>query len=147
MKPKLWHNILTGLGAALLLAATVFVLVRWSGLPDRIPTHFNAAGQPDGYGGKSGLIGLLVTGWVMYVLVTVLSFFPSTWNMPGKNRPNGLRAGADMLAVLRPLLALIFAWITVCTALGRGLGAWFLPVTLGVLLLDLVVGVVRAYRG
>ena len=147
MRPKLWHHILTALGAALLLAATVFVLVRWPAVTDRIPAHFDAAGQPDGFGAKSGLAVLLGFGWVMYVLVTVLSFFPSTWNMPGKNRPNGLRATADMLAVMRPLVALLFAWLTVCAALGRGLGVWFLPVFLGALLIDLVVGVVRAWRG
>ncbi|MBO5555643.1 MAG: DUF1648 domain-containing protein, partial [Oscillospiraceae bacterium] len=72
MRPKLWHHILTALGAALLLAATVFVLVRWPAVPDRIPAHFDAAGQPDGFGAKSGLAVLLVFGWVMYVLVTVL---------------------------------------------------------------------------
>ena len=147
MKPKLWHHIMTGLGAALLLAATVFVLVRWSSLPEQIPSHFDAAGNPDGYGGKSGLIVLLVFFWFMYALITVCSFFPSTWNVPGKNRPNGLNATADMLAILRVLLALMLGWMLFCSALGRGLGAWFLPAVLGGMALDLGVGIFRAFRG
>lgn len=146
MRPKLWHHIMTVLGFLILLAATVFVLIRWPSLPDRIPSHFGAAGEIDGYSGKSGLIVLLVFGWIMYVFVTVCSFFPSTWNLPGKNRPGGLQATADMLAILRPLLALMFGWLLFCTASCRGLGTWFLPATLGAMGLDLLIGIVRALR-
>ena len=82
----------------------------------------------------------------MYLVITVLSFFPSAWNMPGKNRPGGLRAAADMLAVLRPLIAFMFAWMLFCSARGQDLGAWFLPVVLGAILLNVLVGTVRALR-
>ena len=147
MKPKLWHHLMTGLGLLILLAVTVFVLLRWQSLPEQIPTHFDGAGQADAYSsGKGGLIMLLFTAWGMYALITVTSFFPSTWNMPGKNRPAGLRAGADMLAVLRVQMAFMFAWLLFCTAAGRDLGVWFLPVTLGSTALNLVIGVVRALR-
>lgn len=147
MRQKLWHHIMTGIGFALLLAATAFVLLRWQDLPELIPTHFDAAGQADAYSsGKGGLIMLLFTAWGLYAVITVTSFFPSTWNMPGKNRPAGLRAGADMLALLRVQFAFMFAWLLFCSAAGRDLGAWFLPVTLGSTFLNLLIGIVRALR-
>ncbi len=146
MRPKLWHHIMTALGLMILLAATLFVIIRWGSLPERIPTHFDAAGQADGYGGKSSLVMLLFLSWMTYGMTTFFSFFPDTWNMPGRNRPNGLRATADMLAVTRPLLAFIFGWLIFCSTLGRPLGAWFLPVTMGLLLGNLAVGIIRAMR-
>ena len=83
MRPKLWHHIMTVLGFLILLAVTVFVLIRWSSLPEQIPSHFGAAGQIDGYSGKSGLIVLLVFGWIMYVFVTVCSPRRTCWRCCG----------------------------------------------------------------
>ena len=146
MKQKLWHHIMTGLGLLMLLAATIFVLLHWQSLPEQIPTHFDGAGQASAYGGKGSLIMLLFLSWGMYALITVTSFFPSTWNMPGKNRPAGLRAAADMLALLRVQMAFMFAWLLFCSAAGRDLGVWFLPVTLGTITLNVLIGIVRALR-
>ena len=146
MRQKLWHHIMTGLGLLMLLAATAFVLLRWQSLPEQIPTHFDAAGQADAYGSKGSLIMLLLTAWGLYALITVTSFFPSTWNVPGKNRPAGLRAAADTLAVMRVQFAFMFAWLLFCSAVGRDLGVWFLPVTLGGITLNLAICIVRALR-
>ncbi|MBR1456183.1 MAG: DUF1648 domain-containing protein [Oscillospiraceae bacterium] len=145
MVTKLWHHLCTALGLALLLCATVFALLRWPALPDAIPTHYDAAGAATSYGGKGAFAGLLVTAWLLYAAMTVLSFFPQTWNLP-KQTPRALQASADMLAVLRPLLAFLFGWIILRTAQGRALGVWFLPVTLGAVFVDLAVGLVRARR-
>ena len=145
MRPKLWHHVMTGLSAALLLSVTLFVIVRYPAIPDQIPTHFGPSGQADAFGAKSGILFPLVMGWVMLVMMTVLSFFPGAWNVPG-NSPRALAAAADMIAVLRLVVSLMFGWMTLCSALGRGLGAWFLPVTLAAVFLPLVYLIVQAAR-
>ncbi len=146
MRPRIWHHVMTALGLMILLAATLFAVIRWHAIPEQVPMHFDASGQASGYGSKSTIIFLLIAAWVTYVVITVVSFFPNAWNMPGRNRPNGLRAAADMMAVMRPILAFLFGWLIFCSAQGRGLGAWFLPVTMGALLGNVLMGIARAMR-
>ncbi len=129
MRPKLWHHITTVVAALILLGVTVFAVIRYGSVPDQIPTHFNVAGLADAYGSKSRIIVLLVLGWVSLIMMTVLSFFPNTWNVP-KRTPRALSAAADMVTVMRLVVTLMFAWITICSVLCRGLGAWFLPAVL-----------------
>ena len=146
MRDRILRLLLQVLGLLLLIAATVFVLLHWRTLPDMIPTHFDAAGVPDAYGGKSSLLSLLVVGWVAYLLFTVLSYFPQTWNLPSKT-PRAYRIAGLMMPILGLVLAFVFSWILVCTVLGRGLGAWFLPAVgagIGIPVLALIVGGARS---
>ena len=129
MRPKLWHHVLTGLSALSLLGVTVYTVVRWGSLDGQIPTHFDAAGQPTSYGGPGTLLMLLVMGWMILALFTVLSFFPSLWSVPNRN-PRTLAATANLLAVMKLVITLMFCWIAFCSVQGRPLGAWFMPVTM-----------------
>jgi uncharacterized membrane protein len=45
-------------------------------LPERIPCHFNAAGQPDGWGPKSSAVAVPAIGHSFYCILTVLLWFP-----------------------------------------------------------------------
>ena len=76
MRIKPWYHVMTALGALLLLGATVFAALRWNTLPEQIPTSFDFAGLPDSYGEKNSLFALLGAGWVMFLVMTVISFFP-----------------------------------------------------------------------
>ena len=145
MRPKLWHHVMTGLAAASLLAVTLFVIIRYGAMPDRIPTHFGPSGAADAFGPKSAIWFPLVMGWLMLILMTVLSFFPGAWNVPNRN-PRTLAAAADMVAVMRLVVSLMFAWMTVCGVLGRGVGAWFLPATMAAVFLPLVYLIVQSCR-
>lgn len=129
MRPKLWHHILTGLSALALLGVTIYTVIRWGSLAGKIPTHYDAAGQPTSYGGPETLLVLLVMGWMMLVMFTVISFFPSIWNVPNRS-PRTLAATANMLAVMKFVITLMFSWIVFCSVQGRPIGAWFMPVTM-----------------
>ncbi|HEU4719473.1 MAG TPA: SdpI family protein [Bacteroidia bacterium] len=56
----------------LILAPLTLVLARWSDYPAKIPTHWNAAGEVDDYGGKGALFlsPLINTG--LYLLLLLL---------------------------------------------------------------------------
>ena len=146
VRNKVFRILLQALGMLLLLAATVFVLLRWRTLPDTIPTSFDTAGLPDAYGSRNSLLSMLIVGWVAYLLFTVLSYFPQTWNLPVKT-PRAYRIAGLMMPLLGLVLAFVFSWVLVCTVLGRGLGVWFLPTVgagIGIPVLALIVGGARS---
>lgn len=145
MRTKPWHVVLSVLALLALLSVTLYVGIRWSSIPDRVPQHFDAAGAADGYAGKSSLIGLLLVGWAIYLVQTGVCRAPSTWNIPGKT-PRAYQALRDMMEVLKLLLALMFAYIPWCVARGQNLGRWFLPVTLAAVFGTTAVGIIASLR-
>jgi uncharacterized membrane protein len=75
----------------LLLSYTVFST--YPKLPDSFPTHFNFAGQPDGWGGKSTFIILATVAWILtltfYILVHYMPRMarnPRYVNIPHKEK-------------------------------------------------------------
>ncbi|MEO0576075.1 MAG: SdpI family protein [Pseudomonadota bacterium] len=61
------------LSAGLLLIAAVASVLTYNGLPDQVPTHWNAAGEIDGYSGKLtavliGPAGAAATWLIMWLL-------------------------------------------------------------------------------
>lgn len=146
MRFRIIRFVLQGLGLLCLLAVTVFILSRWQSLPVEIPAHFDVAGRPEGYGPKSSLVSLLAVSWVAYGLFTVLSYFPKAWNLPVKT-PRAYQIAGILMPVLGLVLALIFGWVSLCSALGRGLGAWFLPAVLAGIGVPVLILIVGSFRG
>lgn len=63
---RTWEIVQIGIIVAMSVAAAV----RWGSVPDRIPIHWNAAGEVDGYGGKfSGLLLLPIVAIGLYLLL------------------------------------------------------------------------------
>jgi uncharacterized membrane protein len=65
-----WEGIQLGIIAAMFVAAAI----RWPSLPERIPVHWDASGQVDGYGGK--FVGLLLLPMIAVGLYLLLRFIP-----------------------------------------------------------------------
>ncbi len=146
MRYKIVRILLQGLGLLFLLAVTVYILLRWQSVPAEIPARFDAAGNPTSFAPKGSLVSLLLISWVGYIFFTVVSYFPKTWNLPVKT-PRAYRIAGMLMPVLGLVIALIFGWVSYCSAMSRSLGAWFLPSTLvgiGVPSLVLIVG---SFRG
>lgn len=105
-------------------------------LAARIPTHFNLAGTPNGWGPPSTLILLPIVAVIIYGLITVVSLFPAAFNYPVHITPeNRLRLQAlslQMVAWLKFDLACLFTWLqwsiikTVRNGHGR-LSPWIVP--------------------
>jgi uncharacterized membrane protein len=117
-------------------------------LPVKIPVHFNFAGEPDGYGSRSSLWILPLTGLFMYLVMTVLEAFPNIYNFPVKITPENAvtqyRLATRLIRILKTFILLIFSFIsyqTIKTAMGNatGLGKVFLPLfllfTFGIILI------------
>lgn len=144
MRNVIVYRVLTVITGLLLLASTVFVIVSWSNVPDRIPTHFNFAGEVDAYGGKGSLIFMMVIAWVMFIGITILMKFPGTWNMPvkvtaeNKNRLYGITRG--MLEIIKMLSTLLFIALFVSAAIAATLPPWFTIAILAAIMLSCVIG-------
>jgi uncharacterized membrane protein len=138
-------------GFSFLVVLIALPVIWYNNLPETIPVHFNAAGVPDGYGSRSTLWILPVTGLFMWLLMTVLEAFPQVYNFPVKitaeNIVTQYRMATRLLRILKTVILILFSFIsfqTIKTATGgsSGLGKAFLPVflliTFGVIIIYMV---------
>jgi uncharacterized membrane protein len=136
---------------AFLAALIAIPSMNYSSLPDTIPSHFNAAGQPDDYGGKGTLWMLPATGLFFFILMTIVEQFPQIYNYPveitEENAERQYRNAVRLIRLLKTLILIIFSFLsfkTIQTAAGKssGLGKAFLPVflliTFGIIIIFIV---------
>ena len=141
------------LGLVLTLA---FLAASWGGLPERVPVHFGASGQPDGWGSRNTLWLFAVVPLVIHVGFGLLVRVPHIYNYPTRVTPENAerlyRQGRQLMYWLRAEMVWLFAflcWGTVRVAQGRaqGLGDGFLYVALFVIygtVIWFLVGMIRA---
>ena len=117
------------LGAlAVLIWSTYRALYGPVRLPARIPTHYDLAGQPNGWGTPAMLLLLPALAMALYLLITVVARFPSCFNYPVRvtagNRGRLEPLALGMIAWLKTEVVCLFAWIQISTieAAWRGLG-------------------------
>lgn len=140
-KPQLLDWILEVLGLVTLLSSVVFLIYHYGNLPDTIPRHFNAAGEPDGFS-KKGIIWLLpLIAIGLYAgliwlsrLLTQPRFLP---NIPDEQIPSYLRLITRFIRWLKLIIVALFGylmWGSIQVALGHTdtLSPWLLPVTIAV---------------
>jgi uncharacterized membrane protein len=140
--------------AGALLLAIGDVAMHWSMLPERIPIHFGAAGDPNGWGSKSMLLLLLATTVTMAILLTVAESRQRLINIPmnlDRDSPKVRRLLRSMVIVMKAVITVAFAWIvdlTMRTAVGEanGLGREFMPLFLGGVILPIVYYLVKLFR-
>jgi hypothetical protein len=121
--------------ALLGLLLCLLLLVDYPKLPDRVPSHYDHTGLPDGWGQKSVLFVLPVVALVQYGLLTILAHGLGSGVDRGQATPNP--------SLLLSLLKLEIVWmctyiewrtILVARETAAGLGAGFLPMILIILL-------------
>ena len=100
------------LAPVMLLGVLAYILIVWHTLPERIPTHYNAVGQIDGYGGRGTLLFMPIFGLVMDLTIALTGRFPKSWNTGVRitvlNRVRVYRLLRDLMADLRLTMALFF---------------------------------------
>lgn len=150
MKKHPLDKLLNRLSLLVLLGTALFLALYWKDIPQKVPMHFNAAGQIDRWGSKAELLILPVIAWLLYLLMTVVEQFPGAWNTGVKvteeNRERVYALLGHMLSTLKFLIMVMFAWITLWCALAKPLPVWFLPVVLGAVFGDMIYWLVRVFR-
>ena len=131
---------LDALALSTLVFMWVFALVNYTTLPETIPVHFDANGTADGYGSRLTLFLLPAIGSAQWFLLGWVAGIPESYNYNFRITPENAaphyRLSVRFIRLLRFVILLIFALIVVMminAATGKkdGLGAWFLPLVLG----------------
>lgn len=120
---------------ALLLGTVVFLAVFWKNIPDSVPNHFNGAGQIDSYAPKKTLILLPVMMPILYAVLSLVT----TIRLRSLGKVTYIPAPPLLFPMMKLALLAGFSYMTVCSALNRPLGAWYLPVFLVLILGPMVV--------
>ena len=142
-----------------LVFAGLVVADFYSRLPEQIATHFNAAGNANGLGARSTLWVLVGIAVLLYATLSALNFLPRVVNLKRQLTPARDRAvlttSMAMVGWIKAETCWMFAYL--CLAMVRngmglqvGLGWWFLPVTMVVVLGTCgfyLVEIFRAIRG
>lgn len=118
--PSLYQRIAGILAPVLLLGSIAYILILWHKLPEQIPTHYNMAGEIDGYGGRGTLLLMPIIGLVMDLSLALVCRFPQSWNTGVRvtvlNRTRVYRLVRDLMADLRLSMAVLFAGFAVYQA-------------------------------
>jgi uncharacterized membrane protein len=126
-----------------------------SDMPEKVPIHFNAMGEADGWGSKWSLIILLLLGLVTYIGLSILGKYPHVYNylreITERNAPFQYLNARMMVSWLKvEIVALMgyLEWTSIQLALGRGvvLGKWFLPISLMIIFGTILFFAVRSFK-
>ena len=101
-----WHIAIEIVSYALIAASFIVAAMGLFTLPDRIPTHYDLAGNVDGYGSPANLFVMPVTMFISNLVISLIAHFmnPGWWNMPFNIHP------ARKIAVYRDIVSM-YMWI------------------------------------
>jgi uncharacterized membrane protein len=112
--------------AIAILLAVVIIVHFWAVLPDRIPIHFGFSGQPDAWGDKMMIWLLPAVATIMFVVLTVVSRYPHTFNytvrITEENARRQYLLARSLLVWLKVEVCWLFAFIVrqqILVALGN----------------------------
>ncbi|MDQ0483835.1 DUF1648 domain-containing protein [Guptibacillus hwajinpoensis] len=138
-----------------LLSSFGYVLVNWSILPEQVPFHFNAVGDPNNWGPKSMLIVLPFIGTVLWIGLSILERYPHVYNYIVKiteaNAAFQYRNAVALIHFLKNTIAILFAFLTrECFLIGRGeqeaLSTGLMPLFLILLFGAVVLYIIQSIR-
>ena len=146
-KPRLVDFIFLGLAVLCFLFMLIFVIVKYPSMPDTVPSHFNAAGEIDGWSGKaSAAFFPPIIGFILLAIMGPIQFFPQLWNntqgVPAYKLPRVIRSTRTGLCLMLFLMEGFFSCTAVCSALLRPLPSFvsylFMGLTAGIIVFILV---------
>ncbi len=95
------------LAGAMILGYAAFLALRWESFPETVPSHFNAAGQPDAWGSRNTLLIEVAVAAGLFLLFFLAERHPAAWSFPVKvteeNRERLYRAAGRMLGLCKVL--------------------------------------------
>jgi len=135
---------------ALLFGISIYLLIGWGNLPDKIPGHYDALGNIDRWGSKNELIVLPIIAWIMFIGISVLERFPKVWNTGVKvTEENAYRVYStlyDMIKTLKLMLVIIFSFLTINSIHMNNLPKIFLPIILVLIFGNLIYHLIKLYK-
>jgi uncharacterized membrane protein len=137
---------------ALLILVGMFVypMVMWGSMPDKLPMHYNGAGEINRWGSKYEIIILPFISVFLYLLLTIVVFFPSSWNIPvtvtDRNRDKVYRCLRSMVVLMKAEVMAAFFYITYNTIQVKPLSSDFLQIELTAIFGTIIFFIIRLIR-
>lgn len=139
------------LGLIMLIGTPLYLFISWPSIPDKLPMHYNFAGEIDRWGGKGEILFIVVMSWILYLMISLVECFPSVWNtgvqVTPENRVRVYRILKYMVKTLKFAMTLVFTFLIFNTVAGTPLPGWFTLVYLILIIGDLAFWLIRLYRG
>lgn len=139
----------------LLLSIWALTLTGYSKMPEIIPTHYNSSGEADGFGQKITILLLPVIATILFIGLTIANKYPHTFNyMTSITNENALSQYSNstrMMRYLKTIMLFVFGTIVFKTIQNTngdadGLGAWFLPLMMGLIFIPTLYFIVKSFR-
>ena len=150
IKNSLADIIMEALGLVMLIGTPLYLVIRWPSIPDKLPMHYNFAGEIDRWGGKGEVLFLVVMVWILYLMISLVEHFPSVWNtgvqVTPENRMRVYRTLKYMVKTLKLAMTLVFTFLIFNTVAGIPLPEWFTVVYVILIIGDLAFWLIRLYR-
>ncbi|SOC05183.1 uncharacterized protein DUF1648 [Ureibacillus xyleni] len=134
----------------LFVLSLVYVVFNWGKIPDEIPGHFNATGEVDRWGSKYELFILPIIGTLQFILMSLLEKAPHMHNYPKRINASNVEQfylqSRKLLNVIKNISLLMFGFLIVqIVRVTKGdiqtLGAWFMPILIGIIFIVVVIGI------
>ena len=141
-------------GKFIILLIWILALIAFFKMPDTIPIHFNAAGQPDNYGNKGTIFILPIIATIIFIGLTILNRYPHIFNyvtaITEANASDQYLIATRMIRFIKLIIAIVFTAIVLITFLTsvnitNGLGSWFLPLTIGLIFIPTIYSIIMSF--
>ena len=134
----------------MLVGVTIYLGINWSSLPDKIPAHYDFAGNIDRWGKKGELLIVPIMSWFLYVMITGVEQIPSIWNtgvkVTAENRYRVYRVLKYMVKSIKLIMVVDFSYMTIHSLRGQSLPGWFTLLFMVILFGDLIFWLWRLYK-
>lgn len=129
-------NILIG------VAVTIFPIIFWKQIPDKIPVHYGISGKVDRFGGKEELILLFFVLWLSIGIFSIVAYYLKTSGVSkyaSELEVESLYTIYPIFTWTSLIVICILSYIIVSSILERNLGKFFLPITLIAICIPIVI--------
>lgn len=149
--PRRKHDLLIEVCCIILLVGTlIYLVVNWGSIPDRVPMHYNAAGEITSFAGKATLLIVYVMALIMYIGLSTMERYPQTWNAGVKitehNKIRIYRILKDMIKTTKLIIVVAFIYLTINTAMAKPLSGWFTPVFLVLIIGSIIFFTAKVFK-
>ena len=143
-----FQKLLELMGVIIIIIITVYLIITYGSLPDRIPGHFNSQGEITRYGSKIEVLITPIMGMLMYVGLTLLQSNPKIWSVPLTNRHDEKKVYHNlksMIIALKVELIGFFLYIIYNQINGSNLSLYATIIFISVVLMTLLFLILKAY--
>lgn len=150
LKYTSFQKVLELITIIVLIGIWTYLIMSWKSLPDKIPAHYNGAAVVDRWGNKSEILLMPILSSALYILITVLCFFPSIWNVPvtitEENREFVYINLKTMAILIKMEMIIAFTYITYYEIKAQPLEILFLPLFLIIITVTLVYYIIKVCK-